>query len=79
MQAGQPFGIALLSGEPIEARETGEGVTLLARAVRLPAWGMRGASCDQPPIDLGSTGEAFTAQLVPYASAPIRLSALPQA
>ena len=40
---------------------------------------MREASCDQPPIDLDGTGEAFTAQLVPYASAPIRLSALPQA
>ena len=79
MQADPPFGIALLSLEPIEARESDEGVTLLARAVRLPAWGMREASCDQPPIDLDGTGEAFTAQLVPYASAPIRLSALPQA
>ena len=79
MQADLPFGIALLSREPIEAREEDESVTLLARAVHLPAWGMREASCDQPPIDLASTGEAFTAQLVPYASAPIRLSALPQA
>ena len=79
LYAVEPFGAALVRDTPIEARETELGVTLLAQAVRVPAWGMRGASCDQPPIDLGETGEPFEAELVPYADAPIRLSVLPQA
>lgn len=79
LYAVEPFGAALVRDTPIEARETEHGVTLLAQAVRVPAWGMRGASCDQPPIDLGETGEPFEAELVPYAEAPIRLSVLPQA
>ena len=79
LYAVEPFGAALLRDAPIEARETEQGVTLLAQAVRVPAWGMRGASCDQPPIDLGETGEPFEAELVPYAEAPIRLAVLPQA
>lgn len=79
LYAVEPFGAALVRDTPIEVRETEQGVTLLAQAVRVPAWGMRGASCDQPPIDLGETGEPFEAELVPYAEAPIRLSVLPQA
>ena len=79
LYAVEPFGAALVRDTPIEVRETEHGVTLLAQAVRVPAWGMRGASCDQPPIDLGETGEAFEAELVPYAEAPIRLAVLPQA
>ena len=79
LYAVEPFGAALVRDTPIEVRETEQSVTLLAQAVRVPAWGMRGASCDQPPIDLGEMGEPFEAELVPYAEAPIRLSVLPQA
>ena len=49
------------------------------RLVPCPRWGMRGASCDQPPIALEPSGEPFPAELVPYAEAVIRLSVLPTA
>ncbi|MBP3428268.1 MAG: glycoside hydrolase family 127 protein [Clostridia bacterium] len=75
--AKKPFGAALLTGEPLEAQETEDGVVIRARMVPLASWGMRGASCDQPPMDRSASGEAFDALLVPYASAAIRLAVLP--
>ncbi|MDO5297983.1 MAG: glycoside hydrolase family 127 protein [Clostridia bacterium] len=79
MDAEAGFGIALLGSAPLEAQETDSGVTLRARAVPVPRWGLRGASCDQPPITLGDVNmdAAFDAELVPYACAPIRLAVLP--
>ena len=80
MKAEGAFGAALMWGAPIEAVETERGVTLLACLVPAPKWGMRGASCDQPPITLSDAdkGLAFNAELMPYASAPVRLAVLPQ-
>lgn len=77
--ATEGFGLALVADAPLEA-ETGEdSVTIVTRAVSLPGWGMRGPSCDQPPLVLprDARGDAFPVRLVPYARAVIRLSALP--
>ena len=72
------FAVALVEDELPEAVELSE-LTLRARVVALPRWGMRGASCDQPPIAVGgaSLHDAFDAELVPYAKAAIRLAVLP--
>ena len=43
----------------------------------VPAWGMRGGSCDQPPITVSEQGERVDVTLVPYAASPIRLSLFP--
>lgn len=75
--AREGFGVALLQNRPIEAEETEEGVTLRAAGIRAPRWGLRGGSCDQPPIALGETGEEIALVLVPYAKAVIRLAVLP--
>ena len=71
--------IALLGDDAIQAECDAGGVRLRARAVHVPRWGMRGPSCDQPPIAMGDLKreDAFDAVLVPYADAPIRLSVLP--
>lgn len=73
LRAENNFAAALV-GEQMTADDHG---ILHVRAAKLPGWGMRGASCDQPPIDLEDIGEAFEAELVPYAKAAIRLAVLP--
>lgn len=80
LRAKDGFGVALLADAPLEAKEQDGHVTVRTRAVSLPRWGMRGASCDQPPMTISDAdgGEAFDAALIPYAEAAIRLSALPQ-
>ena len=78
MDAKEGFGIALRQGAVISVNETEDGVTLTTRAVALPRWKMKGASCAQPPMALDETGDEFDVTLVPYAEAPIRLSVLPQ-
>ena len=77
LSAKAPFGAAIVTSEPMEAQETQDGVVIRARLRTLTNWGMRGASCDQPPMADAGTGEAFDAELVPYASAQIRLAVLP--
>lgn len=80
LRAKEGFGAALSASAPLEAREQDGHVAVHTVAVPAPRWGMRGASCDQPPMTLGADdGAPFAVSLVPYAEAPIRLSALPQA
>ncbi len=77
MIAREGFGVALDSAAPIEAKETKDAVVLSAKAVAVPQWGLRGASCDQPPMSLPGDRERIYVTLAPYASAPIRLALLP--
>jgi len=79
MDAQEGFGIALVQGAAITEETTENGVVLKTRAVLLPRWKMKGASCAQPPIALDETGEEIDVTLVPYAAAPVRLTVLPQA
>ena len=79
MQADDGFGVALRQGAAFEVIHSEDGVMLKTRAVKLPRWKMKGASCAQPPMALDETGEEIEITLVPYADAPIRLSVLPQA
>ena len=74
------FAVALVGSEEIRVTEHMDGsVVLSARVAPLPRWGMRAASCDQPPIVLSDAelSKAFDAELVPYAEAVIRLAVLP--
>ena len=79
LRAKKDFGMALVESAALEVVENKSGALINTRAVPVPRWGMRGASCDQPPITLPETsGEsALYVTLVPYASAPIRLSVMP--
>ncbi|MGN0997486.1 MAG: hypothetical protein ACI4PG_11315 [Candidatus Ventricola sp.] len=79
LRAKPGFGAALPADAPLTAMEHEGSVRIRTRLVPCPRWGMRGASCDQPPIALETSGETIPAELVPYAEAVIRLSALPQA
>lgn len=79
LRAKEGFGVALLGRSPIEVKETESGVTLRVKGIRVPRWGLRASSCDQPPIALGETGETIPLELVPYARAVIRLAVLPVA
>ena len=78
-RAKAPFGVALMQGAPIEAREEGGSVSLIAQAAPLPGWGLRGADADQPPIDAPGALEPREVTLRPYAECPVRLSVLPLA
>ena len=77
LRAKAHFGVALVKNAAIDAHAEGGRVTLTAKAVPLPEWGMRGPSCDQPPLCTQDAGGASDVRLVPYAEAPIRLSVLP--
>ena len=80
LSAGMDFAVALVGAEEIRVSERMDGsVALSARVTPLPRWGMRAASCDQPPIVLSDANIAlaFDAELVPYAEAAIRLAVLP--
>ncbi len=79
LSASEGFGLALVAEASLEIERDGDSVSILTHAVALPGWGMRGPSCDQPPIVLprDAQGEAFPVRLVPYAKAVIRLCALP--
>ncbi len=74
--ACENFGVALKKDAPIESME-GENA-LRTRGVAAVNWGMKGESCDQPPITLPAGGEEIDVTLVPYAEAVIRLAVLPQ-
>ena len=72
LSAGMDFAVALVGAEEIRVIERMDGsVALSARVTPLPRWGMRAASCDQPPIVLSDANIAlaFDAELVPYAEA----------
>lgn len=77
LSASKHFGAALVRNAPVEAEVCGDHIILHAQGVHLPEWGMRGPSCDQPPLVSSSEGERITLKLVPYASAMIRLAVLP--
>ena len=79
LSASEQFGLALVGEASLEAEESEDGVVIVTRAISLPDWGMRGPSCDQPPLVLprDAQGEPFPVRLVPYARAVIRLCALP--
>lgn len=77
LSAREGFGIALCRDAGLSAEETEDGVVLRASGVTVPAWGMRGGSCDQPPITVSEQGERVDVTLVPYAASPIRLSLFP--
>ena len=80
LSAGMDFAVALVGAEEIRVIERMDGsVALSVRVTPLPRWGMRAASCDQPPIVLSDANIAlaFDAELVPYAEAAIRLAVLP--
>ena len=79
LSAAEQFGLALVGEAALEVEEADGGVVIVTRAVSLPGWGMRGPSCDQPPLVLprDAQGDAFPVRLVPYARAVIRLCALP--
>ena len=80
LSAEEGFAVALIGSEEIRVvrREDGS-LALHARVTSLPRWGMRAASCDQPPIVLSDADEraAFDAELLPYADTLIRLAVLP--
>ena len=77
LSAREGFGIALCRDADLSAEETEDGVVLHASGVTVPGWGMRGGSCDQPPITVSGQGERVDLTLVPYAASPIRLSLFP--
>lgn len=77
LSAREGFGIALCRDAGLSAEETEDGVVLHASGVTVPGWGMRGGSCDQPPITVSEQGERVDVTLVPYAASPIRLSLFP--
>ena len=77
LRAHDGFGLALCASAPLESTEDEEGVRILTRGVKAARWGMRGASCDQPPITLEHAEEEIDVTLVPYAEAAIRLAVLP--
>ena len=76
MAAQSGFGVALYKDAPIEVSE--DASTLRTLGTTVPRWGMKGESCDQPPITLGEGCENVDVTLVPYASSAIRLTVLPQ-
>ncbi len=77
LRADDGFGVALCAAAPLEVLEEEGSVCIRTRGVKAARWGMRGASCDQPPITLEYTGNAEDVTLVPYADAAVRLAVLP--
>jgi len=77
MQAREGFGVALAKNAAIETIQTECGVALRTKGYAAPQWGMRGESCDQPPITAEASGDLIDVTLVPYAEAQIRLSVFP--
>ncbi|MGN0772586.1 MAG: beta-L-arabinofuranosidase domain-containing protein [Candidatus Ventricola sp.] len=77
LAAREGFGVALCRDAELSAEETEDGVVLHATGMTVPNWGMRGESCDQPPITVSEQGERIDVTLVPYAASPIRLSLFP--
>ena len=78
LRAEEGFAVALNRDPMPEAVQTADGLALRARVTPLPDWGMKGGSCDQPPIDLPRTpADSRETLLVPMEKAPIRLGVLP--
>jgi len=78
MQAKEGFGMALDQEAELEVIQTENTVKLHTRGYAQPGWGLRGESCEQPPIAAGRNGEPVDITLVPYAEAQIRLAVLPE-
>lgn len=79
LSAKPGFGMALCKDADLEAELTEGNVLIRTQGVSLPGWGMRGPSCDQPPLALSGLGQPQEITLIPYAKAPIRLSVMPLA
>ena len=80
LSAEEGFAVALIGSEEIRVVRREDGSLVLhARVTSLPRWGMRAASCDQPPIVLSDAdaSAAFDVELLPYADTLIRLAVLP--
>jgi hypothetical protein len=77
LAAKKGFGVALTKDVPIEAEVSGCDVVLHAQGVRIPEWGMRGPSCDQPPLVSAGSCDNVSLTLAPYAKSAIRLAVLP--
>ena len=77
LRAREGFGVALRSDAQIEVEETEDSILLHTRGRRVPNWGMRRDSCDQPPIAVSEQGEEIDITLTPYAKTPVRLSLFP--
>lgn len=77
LAAREGFGVALCREAGLSVEETEDGVVLHAQGVTVPGWGMRGGSCDQPPITVSEQGERIDMTLVPYAAAPVRIALFP--
>ena len=76
MQAKAGFGVALDENAALETVMTDDGMELHTHGYAQPGWGLRGESCEQPPIS-SEKGDLIDVTLVPYAQAQIRLSVLP--
>ena len=76
MQAKAGFGVALDENAALETVMTDDGIKLHTHGYAQPGWGLRGESCEQPPIS-SEKGDLIDVTLVPYADAQIRLSVLP--
>ena len=77
LQANAGFGMALSQDAALETEQTEDGVVIRTKGYAQASWGMRGESCEQPPVAPERTGEAIDVTLVPYAKAQIRLSVMP--
>ena len=76
LKARAGFGMALKENAEIETIVCDGGVTLRTKGIAQKGWGMRGESCEQPPI-AAEAGDEIDVALVPYAKAQIRLAVLP--
>ncbi|MBR5301756.1 MAG: glycoside hydrolase family 127 protein [Clostridia bacterium] len=77
MQACAGFGMALDQNAGLEAGQTEDGIVIRTKGYAQTGWGMRGESCEQPPVAPERACEPVDVTLVPYAQAQIRLSVMP--
>jgi len=77
MQAHEGFGVALKEDAELETIVSEDGVQLHTKGFAQSSWGMRGESCEQPPITAKAEGDMIGVTLKPYASAQIRLAVFP--
>jgi hypothetical protein len=77
LMARPGFGVALKEDADIETIICDGGVTLRTKGCAQMGWGMRGESCEQPPIAPDADGDVIDVTLVPYAQAQVRLSVFP--
>ena len=77
LRARTSFGVALKEDAGLETILTENGIELHTKGYVQNSWGMRGESCEQPPIAPDADGDVIDITLVPYAEAQVRLSVFP--